>query len=240
MFPPVRGTARDGGRGQQLRGRGRLPDTEQGGNAVDAGVASVLAAAVTEQSRFGLGGEMPLLIKMAGKPVMAISGIGIAPAKATVDYYQHRQPEPWEEPDTWRRSRAGHSLGDHAGRVRRADSGAAAVRHDVVRAGGAAGDRICRAGLSDAEEFGNMLTATSDIIDLWPDSTNFFYPDGVVDEARRIVPRADAGEDSAGAGRRPRRRRTATGRRSWGRCAINFIQGSIAKRIADSTSRMAD
>ena len=57
---------------------------------MDAGVASILAATVTEQSRFGLGGEVPMLIKMTGRPVMAISGIGIAPAKATVEYY----PEP--------------------------------------------------------------------------------------------------------------------------------------------------
>ena len=28
---------------------------------------------------------------------MAISGIGVAPAKATVDFYQHRSPEPWED-----------------------------------------------------------------------------------------------------------------------------------------------
>src|SRR5260370_24389729 len=69
----------------------------QGGNAVDAGVASVLAAGVTELSRFGLGGEMPLLVKMAGKPVVAISGVGVAPAKATVEFYTHRSPEPWED-----------------------------------------------------------------------------------------------------------------------------------------------
>ena len=70
----------------------------QGGNAVDAGVASVLAASVTELSRFGLGGEMPLLIKMAGQPTIAISGVGVAPAKATVEFYKHRSPEAWEEP----------------------------------------------------------------------------------------------------------------------------------------------
>ena len=54
---------------------------------MDAGVATVLAAAVTEQDHFGLGGEMPILIKMAGKPVIAISGIGVAPGKATIDFY---------------------------------------------------------------------------------------------------------------------------------------------------------
>src|SRR5260370_5687765 len=68
----------------------------QGGNAVDAGVASVLAAGVTELSRFGLGGEMPLLAKMAGKPVVAISGVGVAPPKGTVEFYTLRSPEPGE------------------------------------------------------------------------------------------------------------------------------------------------
>ena len=83
MFPPVRGTHEmvAAANNQEVEAGYRI--VTSGGNAVDAGVASVLAAAVTEQSRFGLGGEMPLLIKMAGKPVIAISGVGTAPAKAT-------------------------------------------------------------------------------------------------------------------------------------------------------------
>ena len=97
MFPPVRGTREMVGAANNLEVEAGFRILEQGGNAVDAGVAATLAAAVTEQSRFGLGGEMPLLVKMAGKPVVAISGIGVAPAKATVDYYAHRQAEPWEE-----------------------------------------------------------------------------------------------------------------------------------------------
>src|SRR5919201_7050628 len=35
---------------------------QQGGNAVDAGVASVFAAAVCEISHFGFGGEAPVMI----------------------------------------------------------------------------------------------------------------------------------------------------------------------------------
>ena len=63
MFPPVRGTHEmvAAANNQEVEAGYRI--VTSGGNAVDAGVASVLAAAVTEQSRFGLGGEMPLLIK---------------------------------------------------------------------------------------------------------------------------------------------------------------------------------
>src|SRR5436190_4143475 len=90
MFPPVRGTHEmvAAANNQEVEAGYRI--VTSGGNAVDAGVASVLAAAVTEQSRFGLGGEMPLLIKMAGKPVIAISGVGTAPAKATPAFYKQR------------------------------------------------------------------------------------------------------------------------------------------------------
>src|SRR5215212_7397199 len=98
MFPPVRGTHEmvAAANNQEVEAGYRM--VTSGGNAVDAGVASVLTAAVTEQSRFGLGGEMPLLIKMAGKPPIAISGIGVAPARATVEFYKKRPMEPWEQP----------------------------------------------------------------------------------------------------------------------------------------------
>ena len=77
MFPPVRGTHQMVGAGNSLEVEAGFRILEQGGNAVDAGVASVLAAAVTEQDHFGLGGEMPVLIKMNGRPPVAISGVGV-------------------------------------------------------------------------------------------------------------------------------------------------------------------
>ena len=42
---------------------------------------------------------MPVLIKMKGKPVIAISGVGTAPKLATADYYRQRKSEPWEPPE---------------------------------------------------------------------------------------------------------------------------------------------
>ncbi len=57
---------------------------EQGGNAIDAGVATVFAAAVVEISHFGFGGECPVIIHDAKtKTVHVINGQGPAPKAAT-------------------------------------------------------------------------------------------------------------------------------------------------------------
>ncbi|MBZ5570099.1 MAG: gamma-glutamyltransferase [Acidobacteriia bacterium] len=61
---------------------------QKGGNAVDAGVATVFAAAVVEQASCGLGGEVPILIKLKGKPVVAVNGTGVAPALATAEFFR--------------------------------------------------------------------------------------------------------------------------------------------------------
>src|SRR2546427_5010659 len=61
----------------------------RGGNAVDAGVAANFAAAVTEISHFGLGGEVPIILYLADrKEVVVISGQGSAPAAAAADYFR--------------------------------------------------------------------------------------------------------------------------------------------------------
>src|SRR5688572_15134580 len=55
-----------------------------GGNAFDAGVAAVFAAAVGEISHFGLGGEAPAIVyQAASEKITVISGQGPAPKAAT-------------------------------------------------------------------------------------------------------------------------------------------------------------
>ncbi len=67
-----------------------------GGNAVDAGVAATFAAAVTEYSHFGFGGEVPILVRLRGR-VYAISGVGTAPRLATADFYRQRSPDSFDQ-----------------------------------------------------------------------------------------------------------------------------------------------
>ena len=93
MFPEVRALHDMVGGGNNFVVEAGLRILREGGNAVDAGVAAVLAAAVTEEDHFSMGGEMPALVKMAGQPVQVISGIGTAPAKATVEFFKNRPLE---------------------------------------------------------------------------------------------------------------------------------------------------
>lgn len=66
----------------------------QHGNAVDAGIAAMFAASVTEFSHFGLGGEAPILIRTKDGKVHAIAGVGTMPKLATADFFRKRKLEP--------------------------------------------------------------------------------------------------------------------------------------------------
>jgi gamma-glutamyltranspeptidase/glutathione hydrolase len=72
---------------------------QQGGNAVDAGVASVLAASVCEISHFGFGGEAPTIIYDAKtKEIIVINGQGPAPKAATPALFAERGLVPGNGP----------------------------------------------------------------------------------------------------------------------------------------------
>ncbi len=150
----------------------------QGGNAVDAGVAAVLAASVTEQARFGLGGEMPLLLKMQGKPPIAISGIGTAPALATVQAYKTRTAEAWEKPD---RMPPIPAQGIKAAILPGALSGLllALEQHGTKSFGEVAAPAIEYAdGFPLGEEFAVFIRNGQRVLELWPASRQFFMPSG--------------------------------------------------------------
>jgi len=88
--PVVRGKRGVVAGGHPLSVEAGLRILQQGGNAVDAGVATILAASVIEFSHFSFGGEAPILIKLKGKDVAVIEGMGPAPQKATREFFVSR------------------------------------------------------------------------------------------------------------------------------------------------------
>jgi gamma-glutamyltranspeptidase/glutathione hydrolase len=95
--PVVRGKRGVVAGGQPLSVEAGLRILQQGGNAVDAGVATILAASVIEFSHFSFGGEVPILIKLKDRDVAVIEGMGQAPMKATRDFFVNRTKTPNNE-----------------------------------------------------------------------------------------------------------------------------------------------
>ena len=188
MFPPVRGTHADGGRRQQPGGRGgHRASWTQGGNAVDAGVATALAAAITEIDHFGLGGEMPMLVKMAGKPVSPSAesaprprGDGRVLRTSPAGAMGRDRPMP-PIPGQW------HSRGHRSRRVRRPDSGAPEVRHHVAsRRSSTPALEYAEQGSPSTEIFASFIHATRTISRFGPTSIAFFLPQAGAQAGRAL------------------------------------------------------
>src|SRR3569833_2316419 len=93
---PVRGTRGAVAAGSDYAAGAAMRMYYTGGNAVDAGVASIFAAATTEYSHVGWGGEAPILIRTKDGKVHAIAGVGTMPKLATADFYRKRPLQPGE------------------------------------------------------------------------------------------------------------------------------------------------
>ena len=232
MFPPVRGLKEMVGaaNNQEVEAGYRL--LMQGGNAVDAGVAATFAATVTEQSRVGLGGEMPLIIKLAGKPPIVVSGVGVAPRKATAEFYKARSAEPFEDPKNLP--------------LVPAQSIKSAITPGIVdglllalqQFGTKSFAEVIQPAIDNAdsfpigEEFAGMLTSFRRMIDLWPDSHKFFYPDDrapLRGEIVHMAPLASTLREMVAVEKK------AKGNRAKKIQAVRdfWAKGSIAHRIAD-------
>ena len=93
--PMVWGTHGMAGGGTQLTAQAGMRALWQGGNAVDAAVASALAAGVLEPTaHYTLGGEVAMLLYDASsKEVRSVVGQGWAPRAANIDLYMERWGE---------------------------------------------------------------------------------------------------------------------------------------------------
>ncbi|MBL8210697.1 MAG: gamma-glutamyltransferase family protein [Bryobacterales bacterium] len=232
MFPPVRGTREMVAAATNFEVEAGFRLLTQGGNAVDAGVAGVLAATVTEQARVGLGGEMPLIVKMNGKPVTIISGVGTSPEKATVEYYRQRQMEPWESqgdmppiPGQGIRSAILPGLFDglmlalrQYGTKSFAEVAAPAIEYaDAFPIG---------------EEFVSFINRNQNVLRLWPASASFFLPNNAVPERGKIFRQPTL---AATLRELAKVEKKARGNRQKKITAVRdyFYKGALGKRIAE-------
>jgi len=87
---PVRGTRGAVAAGSDYAAGAGMRMLVAGGNAVDAGVASIFAAATTEYSHVGWGGEAPILIRTKDGVVHSIAGVGTMPKLASADFFRNR------------------------------------------------------------------------------------------------------------------------------------------------------
>src|SRR5947209_15852778 len=91
---PARGTRGAVAGGTEYSTEAGMRMYTHGGNAVDAGIATMLAASVAEFSHFGLGGEAPILVRTRDGKVHAIAGVGTMPKLATAQFFRdHKRTE---------------------------------------------------------------------------------------------------------------------------------------------------
>ena len=247
--PVVRGKRGVVAGGHPLSVEAGLRILQQGGNAVDAGVATILAASVIEFSHFSFGGEVPILIKLRDRnssirkgvtptrEVVVIEGMGTAPRKATRDFFANRG-QPASGMATMAGAKPGviPSTGPLAATV-------PAVLDACVTALDQFGTKSLAEVMQPAIELADgfpidelrvqYIKTRSPVFSQWPDAKRLFLPNGQVPQVGDIFVQADLA--------RTLRAIVAAERRAAGKsrhagmiAARNyFYAGPIGKRIGD-------
>ena len=182
---PARGTKGAVACGSEYAAEAGMRIYFHGGNAVDAGVATMFAASVSEFSHFGMGGEAPILIRTKAGKIFAIAGVGTMPKMATAEFFRDRRPKPGEiltmEPGGLKGiiPVAGimpalvPSMVD-AGLVALRDFGSKSFSEEIQPSIELAD------GLPIDEMRAGSIARSRRFFELWPDSKKTFLPDGQV------------------------------------------------------------
>jgi gamma-glutamyltranspeptidase / glutathione hydrolase len=240
--PVVRGKRGVVTGGQPLSVEAGLRILQRGGNAVDAGVATILAASVIEFSHFSFGGEVPILIKLKGQKVVVIEGMGQAPMKATREFFVNRGKSEADSGTTMPGARRGGlipSTGPLSATV-------PAILDACVTALDKFGTKTLAEVMEPAIELADgfpldelrvqYIRTRAAIFSQWPDAKRVFLPNGEVPKVGDIFVQADLArtlreivraEKLASRGTRNNRHAGLMAARDY------FYRGPIARRIGD-------
>jgi gamma-glutamyltranspeptidase/glutathione hydrolase len=232
--PVVRGKRGAVAGGSPLSVEAGLRILQRGGNAVDVGVATILAASVIEFSHFSFGGEVPILIKLKGQKVAVIEGMGQAPMKATREFFVNRS-----QPDGSRRGGMIPSTGPLSATV-------PAILDACVTALDQFGTKTLAEVMEPAIQLADgfpidelrvqYIKTRAPIFSQWPDAKRVFLPGGEIPKAGDIFVQADLArtlreivraERLASKGARNNRHAGLMAARDY------FYRGPIARRIGD-------
>jgi gamma-glutamyltranspeptidase/glutathione hydrolase len=171
----------------------------RGGNAVDAGVASMFAASVTELSHFGMGGEAPILIRDKAGKIHAIAGVGTMPKLATAEMFRTRKLLPGETEVRGQNGETGlKGIIPVAGLMPALvpgmiDAGLVALREYGTKSF----QEVIAPAIEDADGYAidemrvNTIAASRGFFDLWPTSKAHFMPNGKLPQVGEIFRQPD-------------------------------------------------
>ncbi len=256
--PVVRGRRGVVAGGQPLSVEAGMRILQRGGNAVDAGVATILAASVIEFSHFTFGGEVPILIKLKGKEVAVVEGMGTAPAKATLQFFVDRAKQRGAAgttataPDSSATQRAGNDIdmpsvpGAKSGLIPSTGPLAAtvpAVLDACVTALDQFGTKSLAEVMQPAIELADgfpidelrvqYIQTRAPIFSQWPDAKRIFLPNGAVPKVGDVFVQADLARTMRAIAA-TEKRNAVHGRHAALMAARDyFYRGPLGKRIGD-------
>ncbi len=223
--------------GHPLVAEAGLRILEKGGNAVDAGVATVFAASVVEMDGFGSGGECPILIKLAGAPPVAINGAGIAPQLATVEYYKSLRSDDPRLADVASLTRS--TIPAYGPLSTIVPSAIDALLLALEKHGTMSLVEVIQPAIELAEgcpldaRFARGIERSKAIIERWPTSRKVFLPGGRAPQEGEIFVQADLARTFRSMAEVDRQN-AADGRAAAIQAVRRYVyRGPIAKRISD-------
>lgn len=252
--PVVRGKRGAVAAGHPLSAEAGMRLLQQGGNAVDAGCAALLAASVIEISHFSFGGEVPIIIKPSKGAPAVVNGQGIAPKLATPEFFIERAKRgEREEGPVYTGAPEYVSINEGGARPGAIPSSGIlpatvpGVLDAVVTALDQFGTKSLAEVMQPAIELADgfpidelrvsYIERTRKIFERWPSSAKVFLPNGRVPKVGEIFVQADLARTLRAIVAAERSAKTKGRHHALLAARDYFYKGAVAKRIADFSEK---